>query len=160
MHHFSFNHETRENNPTPIGPGSFDLSLLAPSEFDIFEPNYDPILDFITFEDILENHLELQVGEVEFKYPPLTLPELAQALIILTEEDFQYWYNDLTWRPLETEEQLYHIQDAFLQQQSSFITNPYNIENTHFSGNSYQGLNSTPSTSIQYYLAPEEQNVR
>ena len=97
MHHFSFNYETREIDPTPIGPGSFDLSLLGPSEFDIFEPNYDPILNFTTFEDILENHLELQVREVEFKHPPLTLPELAQALRLPTEEDFQYWYNDLTW---------------------------------------------------------------
>ena len=160
MHHFSFNYETREIEPKPIGPGSFDLSLLGPSEFDIFEPNYDPILNFLDFEDILENYLELQVREVEFKHPPLTLPELAQALKIPTTEDFQYWYNDLTWRPLETEEQLYHIQDEFVQQQSSFVTNPYYSEPTHFSGDSYQGSNSTHSTLIQYYLAPEEQDVR
>ena len=160
MHHFSFNHETREIEPRPIGPGSFDLSLLGPPEFDIFEPNYDPILTFLPFEDILENYLELQVREVEFRHPPLTLPELAQALKIPTKEDFQYWYNDLTWQPLESEEQLYHVPDQFLQQQSSFITNLYTSEPTHFSGNSYQGSNSTPSTLIQYYLAPEEQNVR
>ena len=160
MHHFSFNHETREIEPKPIGPGSFVLSLSGPSEFDIFEPNYDPILDFLNFEDILENYLELQVREVEFKHPPLTLPELAQALKIPTTKDFQYWYNDITWRPLETEEPLHHIQDEFLQQQSSFATNPYNSEPTHFSGDSYQGSNSTPSTLIQYYLAPERQDVR
>ena len=59
MHHFSFNHDTREIELRPIGPGSFDLSLLGPSELDIFEPNYNPILDFLPFEDILENYLEL-----------------------------------------------------------------------------------------------------
>ena len=113
MHHFSFNHETREIEPRPIGPGSFDLSLLGPAEFEIFEPNYDPILNFLPFEDLLENYLQLQVREVEFKHPPLTLPELAQALRIPTEADFQCWYNDLTWRLLEEEEQLYHLRDEF-----------------------------------------------
>ena len=157
MHHFSFNYETREIEPKPIGPGSFDLSLLVPLEFDIFESNYKPILDFLNFEDILENYLELQVREVEFKHPPLTLPELAQALKIPTTKYFQYWYNHFTWKPLEMEEQLHYIQDEILQQQSSFATNPYNSETTHFSGVSYQGSNSTPSTLIQYYLAPEEQ---
>ena len=160
MHHFSFNHETREIKPRPIGPGSFDLSLLRPAEFDIFEPNYDPILNFLPFEDILENYLELQVREVEFRHPPLMLPELAQALRIPTEEDFQYWYNDLNWHPLEEEEQHHYVRDEFPQQQSSFITDPNNSEPTHFSGDSYQGLNSTPSTLIQYYLAPEQQNVQ
>ena len=160
MHHFSFNYETREIELEPIGPGSFYLSLSGPSEFDIFEPNYDPILEFINFEDILENYLELQVREVEFKHPPLTLSELAQALRIPTTEDFQYWYNDLTWKPIETEVQLYYVPDEFLQQQSSFVTNPYNSVPTHFSGNSYQGSNSTPSTLIQYYLALEEQDVQ
>ena len=98
MQHFSFNYKTREIEPKPIGPGSFDLSLLGPSEFDIFEPNYDPILEFLNFEDILENYLELQVREVEFKHPPLTLPELAQALRSPTTEDFQYWcWNMMPW---------------------------------------------------------------
>ena len=124
MHHFSFNHETREIEQKPIGPGSSNLSLLGPAEFDIFEPNYDSILDFLPFEDILENYFELQVREVEFKHPPLTLPELAQALRIPTEEDFQYWYNDPDWHPLEEEELLHYIHDEFLQQQSSFITDP------------------------------------
>ena len=114
MHHFSFNYKTREIEPKPIRPGSFDLSLLGPSEFDIFEPNYDPRLDFLNFEDILENYLELQVREVEFKHPPLTLLELAQALRIPTTEDFQYWYNDFTWKPLKTEEQIYLVRDKFL----------------------------------------------
>ena len=126
MHHFSFNHENREIKPTPLGPGSFDLSLLGPTEVDIFEHNYDPILDFLPFEDILENYLELQVREVEFRQPRLTLPELAQALRIPTEEDFQYWYNDLDWHPIEEEEQQYYVRDEFLQQQSSLITNSYN----------------------------------
>ena len=160
MQRFSFNHTTREIEPIPIGPGSFDLSLSGNSEFDIFEPNYDPILEFLPLEDILENYLELQVKEVKFRHLSLTLPELAQALRIPTEEDFQHWYNDWNWRPLDTEEQLYYINDQFLEQQSSFITNPYIPEPTHFSGNSYQGSNSTPSTLIQYYLAPEEQNIQ
>ena len=97
---------------------------------------------------------------MEFKHPPLTLPELVQALRIPTEEDFQYWYNDLNRHPLEEEEEQYSIRNEFLQQQSSFITIPYDSEPTHFSGDSYQGSNSTPSTLIQYYLAPEQQNVR
>ena len=159
MQRFSFNHTTREIEPIPIGPGSFDLSLTANSEFDIFEPNYDPILEFLPFEDILENYLKLQMKEVKFRHPLLTLPELAQALRIPTEKDFQYWYNDRNWRPLETVDQLHYIDDLFLEQQSSFITNPYNLEPTHFSSNCYQGSNSTPSTLIQYYLAPERQNV-
>ena len=160
MRYFSFNHITREIEPLPLGPGSFDLSLLGPSEFDIFEPNYEPCLEFIIFEDLLENHLELQVREVKFKHHPLTLPELAQALRIPTKEDFQFWYNGFTWEPLEAEEPRHYIRDEFLQQQSSFTTNPYNPEPTHYSGDSYQGSNSTPSTFVQYYLAPEEQNVR
>ena len=97
---------------------------------------------------------------MEFKHPPLKLPELVQALRIPSEEDFQYWYNDLNWQPNEIEDQSYHIDDVFLEQQNSFITNQYNTDSTHFSGDSYQGSNSTPSTLIQYYLAPEEQNVR
>ena len=160
MQLFSFNHITREIEPIPIGPGSFDLSLSSNSEFDIFEPNYDPILEFLPFEDILENHLVLQVREVEFRHPLLTLPELAQALRTPSEEDFQYWYNDPNWQPIETEDQLYYLDDIFPEQQSSFITNPYDTEPTHFSGDSYQGSNSTPSTLIQYYPALEEQNVR
>lgn len=160
MQRFSFNHTTREIEPIPIGPGSFYLSLSGNSEFDIFEPNYDPILEFLPLEDILENYLELQVKEVKFRHAPLTLPELAQALRIPTEADFQYWYNDRNWHPLDTEDQWYYIDDLFLEQQSSFITNPYNLESTYFLGNSYQGSNSTPSTLIQYYLAPGEQNFR
>ena len=160
MQRFSFNHITREIEPIPIGPGSFDLSLSSNSEFDIFEPNYDPILEFLPFEDILENHLELQVREVEFRHPLLTLPELAQALRIPSEEDFQHWYDDPNWQPIESEDQLYYLDDIFLEQQSSFITNPYDTEPTHYSGDSYQGSNSTPSTLVQYYPALEEQNVR
>ena len=160
MQRFSFNHSPREIKPIPIGPGTFDLSLSSNSEFDIFEPNYDSVLEFLPFEDILENHLELQVREVEFRHPPLTLPELAQALRIPTEEDFQYWYNDLNWHSIEQEDQSYYISDAFLEHQSSLVTNPYNIEPSHYSGDSYQGSNSTPSTLVQYYLAPEEQDVR
>ena len=160
MQRFSFNHTTREIEPIPIGPGSFDLSLSGNSEFEIFEPNYEPILELLPFEDIFENYLELQVKEVKFRHPPPTLSQLAQALRIPTARDFQYWYNDLNWKPLETEKQLYHVQDEFPQQQSSVTTNPYGSEPTHFSGDSYQGSNSTPSTLIQYYLAPEEQDVR
>ena len=37
-------------------------------------------------------------------HAPLTLPEIAQARIIPTSDDFAYWYNDPNWAPLEDKE--------------------------------------------------------
>src|SRR5205085_12612483 len=68
----------------------------------LLEPRPDiPLLTFNSFEGVHKEGLDLQTQLI---HAPLTLPEIAQARIIPTSDDFAYWYNDPDWRPLEDEE--------------------------------------------------------
>ena len=42
-------------------------------------------------------------------HAPLTLPEIAQARLIPTRDDFAYWYNNPNWAPLEDEDPLWEL---------------------------------------------------
>ena len=73
----------------------------------LLEPRPDiPLLTFNSFEGVHKEWLDLQTQLI---HAPLTLPEIAQARLIPTSEDFAYWYNDPDWAPLEDEEPLWEI---------------------------------------------------
>src|SRR5436853_6319558 len=73
----------------------------------LLEPRPDiPLLHFNSVQGVHKQSLDLQTQLI---HAPLTLPEITQARIIPTSDDFAYWYNNPDWVPLEDEEPIWEL---------------------------------------------------